>query len=258
MTLSTSLVAVWYSSNSSRSRVRACNSPSSRAFSIAMTAWSAKVRTSSICRSVNGSTRFRERPITPRWLPSRSSGTPRLVRRPDATASGIRVVRVSEDVLDMHDPAFERRPPGDAVATGDNCSLARIAQYSGSVASGGRHTAVDLALAYEDRRGIGAAKPGGRFDHCVQHRLHIGGRAADDVEHVAGRGLVFERFLEVARAGLQFASSRAFSIAITAWSAKVRTNSICRSVKPPGSPAFIEMAPITAPSRSSGNAICDL
>ena len=41
--------------------MRACNSPSSRAFSIAMTAWSAKVRTSSICRSVNGSTRFRRK-----------------------------------------------------------------------------------------------------------------------------------------------------------------------------------------------------
>jgi hypothetical protein len=35
--------------------------------------------------------------------------------------------------------------------------------------------------------------------------LHIGGRAADDVEHIAGRGLVFEQFFEVARAGLQFA-----------------------------------------------------
>jgi hypothetical protein len=44
---------------------------------------------------------------------------------------------------------------------------------------------------------------GGGFDHCVQHRLDIGGRAADDVEHVAGRGLVFERFLEVSGALLQ-------------------------------------------------------
>ena len=41
------------------------NSPSSRAFSSAMTAWSAKVRTSSICRSVNGCTRCRPRSITP-------------------------------------------------------------------------------------------------------------------------------------------------------------------------------------------------
>ena len=93
MTLSTSLVAVWYSSDSSRSRVRACNSPSSRAFSIAMTAWSAKVRTSSICRSVNGSTRFRERVIAPSTAPSRSSGTPSTVRRPEAAASGSAIVR---------------------------------------------------------------------------------------------------------------------------------------------------------------------
>jgi hypothetical protein len=35
--------------------------------------------------------------------------------------------------------------------------------------------------------------------------LHIGGRAADHVEHLAGRGLVFERLFEVARAGLQLA-----------------------------------------------------
>ena len=74
MTLSTSLVAVWYSSDSSRSRVRGCNSPSSRAFSIAMTAWSAKVRTSSICRSVNGSTRFRARYDAER--PSRAAAAP--------------------------------------------------------------------------------------------------------------------------------------------------------------------------------------
>jgi hypothetical protein len=55
MTLSTSLVAVWYSSDSRSSVNR-------RAFSIAMTAWSAKVRISSICRSVNASTRFSIKP----------------------------------------------------------------------------------------------------------------------------------------------------------------------------------------------------
>ena len=43
MTLETSLVAVWYSSNSCSSAVRACTSSNSRTFSIAITAWSAKV-----------------------------------------------------------------------------------------------------------------------------------------------------------------------------------------------------------------------
>ena len=114
------------------------------------------------------------------------------------------VVRVGGEVRDMHDPAFERHPSGDAVATGDNGSLAQDRPILGLYSVVG-HSAVDLALAYPDRARIVAAKPAGRFDHCVQHRLHIGGRAADDVEHVAGRGLVFERFFEVTRAGLQFA-----------------------------------------------------
>jgi hypothetical protein len=80
MTLSTSLVAVWYSSDSCKSSVRACNSPSSRAFSIAITAWSAKVRTNSICRSLNGSIRCRASTIVPITSPSRSRGTPSAVR----------------------------------------------------------------------------------------------------------------------------------------------------------------------------------
>jgi len=106
----------------------------------------------------------------------------------------------------MHDPAFEQHPPGDGFATGDNGSLALDRPILGLRRSRrARHKAVDLALAYRDRCEIGAAKPGGRFGYCVQHRLHIGGRAANDAEHIAGRGLVFERFFEVARTGLQFA-----------------------------------------------------
>ena len=34
------------------------------------------------------------------------------------------VVRVGQDVRDMHDSAFEQHPPGEGFATGDNCSLA--------------------------------------------------------------------------------------------------------------------------------------
>ena len=52
MTLSTSAVAVCCCSDSVRSSVRACTSSNSRTFSIAITAWSAKVSTSSICLSV--------------------------------------------------------------------------------------------------------------------------------------------------------------------------------------------------------------
>jgi hypothetical protein len=56
ITLSTLLVAVWYSSDSSRSPVRSRSSLRSRVFSMAMTAWAAKFEISSICLSVNGFT----------------------------------------------------------------------------------------------------------------------------------------------------------------------------------------------------------
>ena len=59
MTLSTSAVAVCCCSASESSSVRACTSSNSRTFSIAMTAWSAKVLTSSICLSLNGRTSCR-------------------------------------------------------------------------------------------------------------------------------------------------------------------------------------------------------
>jgi hypothetical protein len=51
-------------------------------FSIAMTAWAAKVVTKSISRSVNGSTRLRASPMTPIGSPSRISGTPIIERPP--------------------------------------------------------------------------------------------------------------------------------------------------------------------------------
>src|SRR5215831_1156336 len=62
--------------------------------------------------------------------------------------------------------------------------------------------AVYLALSADDVSRIGAAQTRGRFAQRVEHRLQIKGRAADDLQHVAGRRLVFERFFEVVRAAL--------------------------------------------------------
>ena len=58
MALRTSAVAVCCC-RLARSRVRACTSSNRRTFSIAITAWSANVVTSSICLSVNGLTSVR-------------------------------------------------------------------------------------------------------------------------------------------------------------------------------------------------------
>jgi hypothetical protein len=54
--------------------VRACTSSNRRTFSIAITAWSAKVVSSSICRSVNGRIKRRASTNTPIGVPSRMRG----------------------------------------------------------------------------------------------------------------------------------------------------------------------------------------
>src|SRR6516164_390901 len=41
---------------------------------------------------------------------------------------------------------------------------------------------------------VGATKPASRFNERLQHRLEIEGRAADDLEHVGGGGLLLKRF----------------------------------------------------------------
>ena len=75
MTRSTSEVAVCCSRDSERSCVRVCTSSKSRTFSIAITAWSAKVVTSSICFRVKGCGSLRCSVMTSTTMPSRIVGT---------------------------------------------------------------------------------------------------------------------------------------------------------------------------------------
>ena len=65
------------------------------------------------------------------------------------------------------------------------------------------------------------AQPGRQFDQRVEHGLQIEGRAADHLEHVGGGGLLLQRFGQIVGACCTSSNSRTFSIAITAWSAKV-------------------------------------
>src|SRR5215813_131598 len=89
MTLRISLVAVCCSSASvtwAWADVSAlffsCNSVKSRTFSMAMTAWSAKVLSSAISPSENGLTSARDTAMVPMAVPSRSIGTPIHARWP--------------------------------------------------------------------------------------------------------------------------------------------------------------------------------
>ena len=78
-----------------------------------------------------------------------------------------------------------------------------------------------IALAQGDN-GIGATAEALRsLCNCVQHRLHVGRRAGDHFEDVGGRGLLLERLRT-----LSSVNSRTFSMAMTAWAAKVSSSAI--------------------------------
>ena len=89
-----------------------------------MTAWSAKVRTSSICRSVNGSTRFRSEIDRADHGPLAQQRHSKDGASPGHHDLGQRVVRVSEDVRNLHALPSSATRPVTRAATGDNGSLA--------------------------------------------------------------------------------------------------------------------------------------
>ena len=62
--------------------------------------------------------------------------------------------------------------------------------------------AKDMPVANADRAAEGAAKFDGGGDQRVEHRLQIESRAADDLQHLGGGGLLLQRFGEVAGARL--------------------------------------------------------
>ena len=46
----------------------------------------------------------------------------------------------------------------------------------------------------KDAGDVGFTQPRGQFDKRIKHGLEIEGRAADDLEHVGGGGLLLQRF----------------------------------------------------------------
>ena len=78
-----------------------------------MTAWSAKVRTSSICRSVNGSNPWRrERDDPDRLALAQQRHAKRGAHLPIVDGFGQRVFRIGGDIGDVHDLPFQRDAPG--------------------------------------------------------------------------------------------------------------------------------------------------
>ena len=62
----------------------------------------------------------------------------------------------------------------------------------------------NVALAEPQHHVINPTNPRGALDDGVEHRLHVGRRAADDAEHLGGRRLMLQRLAQFRVALLEF------------------------------------------------------
>ena len=198
MTCSTSEVAVCCSSDSVSSRVRCCSASNSRTFSIAITAWSAKV-VDQLDLLVGERPHFVARQTrTPIGVPSRMSGTPSTVRKPPIPLDvEQREIRIGQNVGNVDGlPSSNARPtivPRPGFSGAVRMTRRKLRRESRSLRRAGTRHPSGVRMA----RGVGLAQARRRFDQRVEHRLQIEGRAADDLEHVGGGGLLLQRFAQL-------------------------------------------------------------
>jgi len=108
-------------------------------------------------------------------------------------------------ILDMHDPPFKRCAPDQRAASRRNRRACHRLAVFPRVSGGGRHPIESVRMQQIDRTALGCADPNCGFDQVLQYRLEVECRAADDLQHLAGRGLVPERLFEIRSALAQFA-----------------------------------------------------
>ncbi len=189
----------------------------SRTFSIAITAWSAKVLTSSICFSVKGRTSLRRMRMAPNALLSLTSGTASVVRCPNsrdgARASGKSSNAATMSSMCITDWSMIARPTVLPLVNGKVCAT--------PFNSPKPVTYLKVSPSTRYRRASGASHS------CAARCVTVSRTGITSV----GLLLITRRIsaIEVCRcsASLISVNSRAFSMAITAWLAKVLTRSIC-------------------------------
>ena len=134
------------------------------------------------------------------------------------------ILGIGLDIGHVDGPRSERRPCRYRTAVGVDGGL--LAEKSRSVASCGADAGDGgiVAVAH-GRNARSARKAGRRLRDGVEHGLQLDRRAADDAEHLGCSGLVLSSQLaDGSSSRCRVCSSsnrRAFSMAITAWSAKV-------------------------------------
>src|SRR5262249_41983497 len=109
-----------------------------------------------------------------------------------------RVFRIGRGIDDMNRAKFQQNAP-------DQTSTSRFEpQLSLFILVSSRQpvSRIDLKKSFiswtSNSRQIGLTQSSGRLDECIEHGLQIEGRAADDLEYVGGRGLLLQRFAQLA------------------------------------------------------------
>ena len=99
----------------------------------------------------------------------------------------------------MHGPAFERGAAGYRSPPGNDGVLRHVPQELVIGPAGGDQVILAVGFELPDDRPVCVAEASGGGDDRVQHRLQLGGRAADDAENLAGRSLSFQRLTQFLR-----------------------------------------------------------
>ena len=225
---------------------------------MAMTAWSAKVFSSSICLSVNGRTSARADDDRRRWARRRGAAARR-------GCCGSRRPRESPAPRTRDPPA--RRGRGRSAASriarpshGVSAGPHREARWSGLDALGRARCACatswsSVAVDAEMTPRVGARTGASAFSAMVSKTGWTSvGEPRDDPQDLAGRRLLLQGLGEIAVARLELRNRRTFSMAMTAWSANVFSRSICLSVNGRTSVRADHDRADGLPSRSIGTA----
>ena len=119
------------------------------------------------------------------------------------------VARVGAGILDLHgalldadQPDHRARPASDRVFLQQSPVLGRGA--------GGAREPVEVTLELPNLPRVGSAQPHGMLHHRLEHRLQLERGATHHLDHIAGRGLVLDRFREIAREPLEIVWRRRF------------------------------------------------
>ena len=116
---------------------------------------------------------------------------------------GQRVFGVGSAIDDVHRLLFKRYPTRQRSPARGDYILLVIGGKLGRESKAG-HAAKAFALGTEQEYHLGITQARCGFGQCLQDKFQVKRRPADHLQNITDRGLVFERFLQIAGPVAQF------------------------------------------------------